>query len=71
MSAIDIFARSRTAENPGLFSFVGNIAGRLRSYNSYRRTLIALDNLTDRELNDLGLTRHQIQGVAYRVAYDG
>lgn len=71
MSAIDIFARSRTAENPGIFSFVGYIAGRLRSYNSYRRTLIALDNLTDRELNDLGLSRHQIQGVAHRVAYDG
>ncbi|MEK6216250.1 MAG: DUF1127 domain-containing protein [Boseongicola sp.] len=69
MSAIDIFKRSGSAANAGPAGFVREIAARLRRYNSYHRTLAELDNLSDRELYDLGLSRHQIRSVAYREAY--
>ena len=71
MSAIDIFARSGNTESTGPVGFARRIAARLHRYNSYRRTLIELENLTDRELADLGLSRHQIRSVAYREAYRG
>ena len=70
MSAIDIFTRSRTAESSRLNGYLSGLVTRLRNYSSYRRTLTELDNLTDRELADLGLSRHQIRSVAYREAYD-
>lgn len=35
----------------------------------YRRTLNELSALTDRELNDIGLTRGDIEGVAQRSAH--
>lgn len=69
MSAIDIFTRSGSAASAGPVGFFRGIAARLRRYNSYRRTLIELENLTDRELYDLGLSRLQIRSVAYREAY--
>jgi uncharacterized protein YjiS (DUF1127 family) len=69
MSAIDIFTRSGSAANAGPVGFVREIAARLRRYKSYRTTVVELDNLTDRELYDLGLSRHQIHSVARREAY--
>ncbi len=71
MSTIDVFTRSGNAQNARPVSFFGGIAARMRRYNSYRRTLTALEDLTDRELADLGLSRHQIRSVAYREAYRG
>ena len=38
-------------------------------YALYRRTLRELDQLTDRELTDLGLHRQMIEGVALEAAY--
>ena len=71
MSTIDVFARSGDAQNGRAISFFQGIVARVRRYNSYRRTLTELENLTDRELADLGLSRHQIRSVAYREAYRG
>ena len=70
MSAIDIFTRSGAAESTRLGGFFRGIAESWRSYDSYRRTLIELDRLSDRELDDLGLSRHQIRSVAYRAAFN-
>ena len=70
MSVIDISTRSGSAASAGPVGFVRGIAARLHRYNSYRRTLTELENLTDHELYDLGLSRHEIRGVAYREAYD-
>lgn len=36
---------------------------------AYRRTRLELDALTDRELDDLGMSRWQIDAVARRAVY--
>ena len=38
-------------------------------YNVYRVTLSELQNLSDRELADLGIHRSQIRSIAYNAAY--
>lgn len=70
MSTIDIFSRANIAQGADLRGVFSKIVARVRRYNSYRRTLIELENLTDRELADLGLVRHQIRSVAFREAYE-
>ncbi|NNE81302.1 MAG: DUF1127 domain-containing protein [Silicimonas sp.] len=42
---------------------------RYKQYRLYRTTLDELRALSDRDLNDLGLTRGMIRGVAYEAAY--
>jgi len=51
--------------------FIGGISQRFARYRTYRRTLVELESLTDRELADLALHRSQLRGVAYRAAYEG
>jgi uncharacterized protein YjiS (DUF1127 family) len=41
----------------------------LTDYRLYRRTLAELENLSDRELRDLGLSRLSIRDVAYDSVY--
>lgn len=59
MSAIDSF-RSTTAR-PGFFA---RINGALQHWLDVRDTRNALYGLTDRELNDIGLSRGDIERVA-------
>ncbi|RMH42256.1 MAG: DUF1127 domain-containing protein [Alphaproteobacteria bacterium] len=40
-----------------------------RRHRLYRQTLNELASLSDRELNDLGLSRAMIRGIAYEAAY--
>ena len=54
---------SRTA------SFFADLAERAARYGTYRSTLDELNALSDRELNDLGIGRSMIQGIAYEAAY--
>lgn len=71
MSAMDVISR-RTLGHPSRFSgLVGNITERVQRYKTYRRTLEELEALSDRELIDLGISRTQMRGIAYRAAYDG
>ncbi|CAN7460823.1 MULTISPECIES: DUF1127 domain-containing protein [Bosea] len=44
--------------------FLSMIASKIRSYLRYRETVRELSRLTDRELDDLGLSRSDIQYVA-------
>ena len=44
--------------------FVTMIAAKIRAYLRYRETVRELSRLTDRELDDLGLSRSDIQYVA-------
>jgi uncharacterized protein YjiS (DUF1127 family) len=44
--------------------FVSLILSKLRSYLRYRETVLELSRLNDRELADLGISRHEIAGIA-------
>ena len=44
--------------------FVTYLLSKVRNYLRYRETVHELSQLTDRELNDLGITRFQIEAIA-------
>ncbi len=44
--------------------FVTYLLSRLRAYLRYRETVRELSQLTDRELDDLGISRFQIDSIA-------
>lgn len=48
--------------------FLTWILSRIRAYQRYRQTVRELQRLSDRELNDVGLSRADISGVARRYA---
>ena len=50
-------------------NFFSNLSERSARYGTYRRTLDELSGLSDRELNDLGISRSMIKGIAYEAAY--
>ena len=51
----------------------GNLVGRVRKaladYRLYRNTLAELGSLNNRELRDLGISRHSIREIAYDSVY--
>ena len=59
MSAIETFRAS--ASRPGFF---GRIADTLTHWADARETRNQLNRLTDRELDDIGLTRGDIERIA-------
>ncbi len=44
--------------------FISMIAAKVRAYLRYRETVRELSRLSDRELNDLGISRYEIPFVA-------
>ena len=55
--------RDRTSE------ILRNLSGRVERYRLYRRTLDELNELSNRELADLGLHRSAIRATAQAAAY--
>ena len=47
-----------------------NVAAARAQRKVYTTTVDELDNLSNRELADLGLTRASIKSIAYEAAYD-
>ena len=45
-------------------TLINNIAKKIEKYNRYRRTVIELSNLKNRELADIGIARCDIYNVA-------
>ncbi len=45
------------------------LADRYAKYSVYRTTLTELAGLSDRDLNDLGINRSMIKGIAQDAAY--
>ncbi len=48
--------------------FVTYILSQIRAYLRYRETVRELSQLNDRELDDLGISRFQIDGIARQHA---
>ena len=48
--------------------FTTVILAKIRSYMKYRETMRQLSQLTDRELEDIGISRFQIQNLAKTAA---
>ncbi len=44
--------------------FISYVLAKFRAYLRYRDTIRELSRLTDRELDDLGINRYQIDNVA-------
>ncbi|GGK36382.1 DUF1127 domain-containing protein [Salinarimonas ramus] len=49
--------------------FLTWVLSRIRAYQRYRQTVRELQRLSDRELNDVGLSRSDIDHVAKRFAH--
>ena len=71
MSIMNEVTNIRPALNNRIGGVIGGLSVRLAQYRTYRRTLDELAGLTDRELADLGISRHSLRSIAYRAAYDG
>ena len=69
MSTINLLSSVRESGSQASEGILSGIVDRLRRYRAYRKTLTALDELTDRELVDLGLSRDQLESVAHRAAF--
>ena len=48
--------------------FVTYILSKVRAYFRYRETMSELSQLSDRELNDLGISRFEIEAIARKHA---
>jgi uncharacterized protein YjiS (DUF1127 family) len=71
MSTFNEVTNIRPAINSRLGGYISGVSARFAQYRTYRRTLDELQSLTDRELSDLGISRHSVRAIAYRAAYDG
>lgn len=59
-----IVSTNTTRSESGLAVMLHNLVVRFNAWRSYRETVRALSNLTDAELNDIGLGRGEIERAA-------
>lgn len=71
MSTFNEVSNVRAASASRIGGFINGVSARFAQYRTYRKTLEELQSLTDRELSDLGISRHSVRAIAYRAAYDG
>lgn len=71
MTTFNEVSNVRPAINNRIGGFISGVSARFAQYRTYRKTLDELESLTDRELSDLGISRHSVRSIAYRAAYDG
>ena len=63
-------AREKPSRRIGRMKMIfTNIAQKFESWRRYRASVRELQQLTDRELNDLGIVRSDIETVARQAAY--
>lgn len=58
------------AASPATSGLLGRLAAWFDEQRRYRRTVDELSQLSDRELDDVGLSRDQIDTVAKRSLFD-
>lgn len=57
------------ADNAGLAGLIGNLRDYMARRAVYRQTIRELNDLSARELADLGMSRSMIRNVAYEAAW--
>lgn len=66
------YVNTTSAQTPSFFARIGTtldaLATRYKRYRMYRQTLNGLSELSNRELNDLGLSRANLRSVAWESA---
>lgn len=62
-------AVSRTDIPGRIRAILADMNTRMQQYRIFRRTLGELDNLSERELADLGINRSMIRSIAHEAAY--
>jgi len=67
--ATDIQAAGNNGIATRIAAFAAATSERFAAYKLYRATFTELNELSDRELNDLGLSRSAIKGIALEAAY--
>ena len=70
MAATSDFSAAKSLEASGFAIMLDNLVTRFNRYRLYRQTVNELSDLTNRELEDLGLNRSMIRRVAYQAAYE-
>jgi len=65
-SDVRLFGTSMFSNLAGLRSAIAN---RVDQHRIYSNTLRELESLSNRELNDLGLSRHTLKTIAREAAY--
>ena len=72
MAVLDLIhsgSHRNTADNGAIASFVANVRDTIARRSVYRQTLRELNELSNRDLAELGLNRGAIRGVAYEAAW--
>ncbi|GGH30178.1 protein of unknown function [Cribrihabitans marinus] len=70
MAATSDFSAAKSLEASGFATLLDNLVTRFTQYRLYRQTVNELSELSNRELDDLGLNRSMIRRVAYQAAYE-
>lgn len=69
MSTFNEVAQVRPVLTNRFGGFLNGLSARVAQYRLYRTTVDELKSLTDRELADLGISRHSVHDIAYQAAY--
>ena len=59
-----------TTQTGDMGGWISRIRKAIADYKLYRQTMEELESLSDRELNDLGLSRAALRDVARQAVYD-
>ncbi|WP_017998557.1 DUF1127 domain-containing protein [Paracoccus sp. N5] len=72
MAVLDLIhsgSHRNAAGHGAIATFVANVRDNMARRSVYRQTLRELNQLSNRDLADLGLNRGAIRGVAYEAAW--
>ena len=69
LDLIHVGSHRNVAGESTIAKFVANIRENMARRSVYRQTLRELNDLTDRDLADLGMCRSNIRSVAYEAAW--
>lgn len=65
-----VLAASEWLNFSGMFDYFRNLKTKYQIHKNIRSTITELSKLSDKELNDIGLSRGDIYSVAHEAYYD-